>query len=65
MDDFIAALGLMLVIEGAMYALFTDTMRRMMAQALLLPTAQIRIVGLVLAGLGFAVVAAVRGLPSP
>ena len=32
MTDLVTALGLMLVIEGALYALFPDNMRRMTAQ---------------------------------
>jgi len=63
MADLGAALGLMLVLEGAMYALFPDGMRRMTAQVSLLPPGQLRIAGLCLAALGFAVVALVRGLP--
>lgn len=65
MDDLVAALGLMMVIEGALYALFPDGMRRMAAQAALLPSQQLRIIGLVLAGIGFAVVSVIRGTPTP
>jgi hypothetical protein len=55
----------MMVIEGALYALFPDGMRRMAAQAALLPSQQLRIIGLVLAGIGFAVVSVIRGTPTP
>jgi uncharacterized protein YjeT (DUF2065 family) len=65
MTDLITALGLMMVIEGALYALFPDGMRRMAAQAALLPPQQLRVIGLVLAGIGFAVVYAIRGTSSP
>ena len=39
MDDLITALGLVLVIEGALYALFPDGMQRMMKQVLEMPPA--------------------------
>ncbi len=63
MTDLAVALGLMLVIEGAMYALFPDAMRRMTAQISLLDPQQLRTAGLLLAALGFVVVAMVRGMP--
>lgn len=63
MEDLGAALGLMLVIEGACYALFTDSMRRMMALALMQEPAKLRMAGLMLAAVGFAIVAMVRGMP--
>ena len=54
MSDFVVALGLVLVIEGVLYALLPDAMKRMMAQVLDLPANQLRIAGLVaaLVGLG-------------
>jgi uncharacterized protein len=61
MTDLLTALGLMLVLEGAMYALFPDGMRRMMAYAQTLPPAQLRTTGLVLAAFGFLIVAVIRG----
>lgn len=63
MTDLAVALGLMLVIEGAMYALFPDAMKRMTAQISLLAPQQLRMAGLLLALLGFVAVAAVRGMP--
>jgi len=65
MTDLVTALGLMMVIEGALYALFPDGMRNMAAQAALLPPQQLRVIGLLLACIGFAVVAVIRGMPSP
>lgn len=62
MNDLAVALGLMLVIEGAMYALFPDAMKRMTAQIALLPPQQLRTAGLLLALLGFATVAILRGM---
>ena len=37
MSDILAALGLVLVLEGALYALFPEFMKRMAAQAQLIP----------------------------
>lgn len=61
MIDLLTAVGLMFVIEGALYALFPHVMRQMMASALLLPIAKFRIFGLIFAFLGFAIIAALRG----
>ncbi|MCW5772736.1 MAG: DUF2065 domain-containing protein, partial [Rhodospirillaceae bacterium] len=52
MDDFLTALALVLVIEGGLYALFPEAMRRMMAQMQELPESRLRTVGLVGAVLG-------------
>lgn len=60
MADFVTALGLVLVIEGALYALFPEAMQRMMARAMELPPATLRIAGLVAALVGFATVWALR-----
>ncbi len=61
MSDLFVALGLVLVIEGTLYALFPDTMRRMMTMAMMMPGQQLRIAGLVAAALGVVIVYAVRG----
>lgn len=63
MTDLVTALGLMLVIEGAFYALFPGGMRRMMALAVMQPPQRLRAAGLLLACAGFAVLLAVRGIP--
>jgi hypothetical protein len=61
--DLAAAFGLMLVIEGLLYALFPGFMRRTIAQMLALPPAQIRSAALVSVALGvFVVWLAVRFL---
>lgn len=60
-SDLGTAIGLMLVIEGLLYALFPDTMRRALAQMLIMPTQQIRIAALVSVAVGVAVVWFVRG----
>ncbi len=61
MSDFLTALGLVLVIEGVLYALFPDALRRMMALALAQPHGAVRAVGLAAAALGVAIVWLVRG----
>ncbi|WP_448208738.1 DUF2065 domain-containing protein [Azospirillum sp. sgz302134] len=55
MTDFLTALALMLVIEGALYALFPNAMRRVIVEALALPENQLRAAGLLaaVAGVGF------------
>ena len=61
MADLLTALGLALVIEGALYALFPGPMRRLLARALAEPESRLRWAGLMAAMLGVAVVALVRG----
>lgn len=61
MHDLITALGLVLVIEGALYALFPQGMKELMARAQSIPAAQLRVAGLMAAALGFGLVAAIRG----
>jgi len=56
MTNLLAAFGLMLVIEGALYALFPDYMRRAMAMMLAMEEMQIRISAVVTAGLGLLLV---------
>lgn len=55
------AVGLMLVIEGLLYALFPDAMRRALAQMLVMPTTQVRFAALVSVAIGVGVVWLVRG----
>ena len=59
-SDLLVALGLVLVIEGLIYAIAPETMKRMVAQVLTLPASSLRIGGLAAAGIGVAVVWAVR-----
>ena len=61
MVDLLTALGLMFVLEGAMYALFPEGMRQMMARAIMLPPSQLRWMGLGLAVFGFVIIAVLRG----
>ena len=50
------ALGLVMVLEGALYALFPDGMKRMMSNAIEQPSGMLRGAGLCLAIAGFGVV---------
>ena len=61
MDDLLTALALVLVIEGCLWALFPDGMRRAMAQALAMPAATLRIGGLAFAVAGVLAVWVIRG----
>jgi len=61
MSDVATAIGLVLALEGALYALFPDFMRRMAAQVLQAPGDTLRIAGVISAVLGVAVVWLVRG----
>ena len=56
MVDFWAALGLMLALEGALYALFPTGMRRMLLDLLTQPTQRVRIVGVLACAVGVGVV---------
>lgn len=61
MGDLFAALALAIVIEGLAYAAFPDQMKRMIAQVITMPSGQLRIGALVLAGAGLVALALVRG----
>ncbi len=61
MDDLLTALALVLVIEGGLYALFPEGMRKMMAQMQTVPENRLRIMGLIGAVAGFLGVWALRG----
>ena len=60
MDDLWAALGLVLVIEGAIYALFPQGMMDMMRRLPEIPARSIRITGIVAITLGWLIVRLVR-----
>lgn len=60
MADLLVAFGLVLVIEGALYALFPDGMKRLMVQVLEMPPSVIRGAGLGAALVGFVIVWLVR-----
>ena len=61
MVDLLAALGLAVAIEGVLYALFPDGMRRMMERALTLPPEAIRLGGILAAAFGVGAVWLARG----
>jgi uncharacterized protein YjeT (DUF2065 family) len=61
MSEVLAAVGLILALEGALYSLFPDLMKRMAGQILQTPGDTLRVVGVVSAALGVALVWLVRG----
>ncbi len=61
MSDLVVALGLVLVIEGVLYAAFPSGLKRMMEQALGTPDATLRAGGLAAAATGLFIVWLVRG----
>jgi Uncharacterized protein conserved in bacteria len=61
MTDFLTAFALLFVIEGILYALFPNVMRRLIAEALALPEHQMRAAGLVAAVAGVGLVWLLRG----
>jgi len=61
MDDFLTALALVLVIEGGLYALFPEGMRRMMAQLQEIPEGRLRTMGVIGAVIGVVAVWLLRG----
>ena len=61
MIDLLTAIGLMLVIEGAMYALFPRGMKELTARMLATPDQQLRTVGVLIAVFGFVIIAVLRG----
>ncbi len=61
MSEVFAAVGLILVLEGALYALFPDLMKRMASQVTQAPGDTLRFVGVASAALGVGLVWLVRG----
>ena len=53
---FLTAIGLVFIVEGALYALFPDAMRRSMARVLAQPAGRIRTIGMSAALVGLLVV---------
>jgi uncharacterized protein YjeT (DUF2065 family) len=60
MSDFLAAIGLVLVIEGVLFAAFPLSAKRAMAAVLDMPDNPLRIAGLVAALVGVLIVWLVR-----
>ncbi|GGB37541.1 hypothetical protein GCM10011505_18800 [Tistrella bauzanensis] len=56
MNDLLTAIGLVLVFEGAIYALFPRGMKRMIVAVLAEPEDRLRVGGAVIAGIGVAIV---------
>ncbi len=56
----LTAIGLVLVLEGMIYAIFPEAMQRMMAQLMTMPPASLRSAGLVFAVTGCLIVWAVK-----
>lgn len=52
----LTAFALIFVIEGLMYCLFPDMVRRLMAMAITLPVPKLRLFGFVIALSGFSIV---------
>jgi uncharacterized protein len=61
MRDLLTALALVLVIEGSLYALFPEAMKRAAARAVLIPPAVLRMAGLAAAAIGVILVWLFRG----
>jgi uncharacterized protein len=61
MTDFLAALGLVFVIEGILLAAFPGGARRTMASVMELPDGTLRISGVIAAVAGVAIVWLIRG----
>jgi len=61
MTDLLTALALAMAIEGALYALFPDAMKKMMIHALAQPQSSLRTAGTAAAVIGVGIVWLVRG----
>ncbi len=61
MTELGVALGLVMVLEGVLYALFPEAMQRMMRMAIGLPPVNLRRFGLIGALAGFLVVWFIKG----
>jgi uncharacterized protein len=61
MSDFVVAIGLVLAIEGLIFAAFPRAAKRLAANALESPEGSLRIAGVVSAVLGIIIVWLIRG----
>ncbi|MDA0239918.1 MAG: DUF2065 domain-containing protein [Proteobacteria bacterium] len=61
MTDLLTAIGLVIAIEGGLYALFPEAMKRFIAQAMEMPANTLRTSGLFAAIVGVFLVWLVRG----
>jgi uncharacterized protein YjeT (DUF2065 family) len=60
-SDLVTALGLVLVIEGLLLALFPDGLKRMIAEIMTKPSQSLRVGGVVSAAIGVGIIWLVRG----
>lgn len=61
-DYILTAFALIFVIEGLLYAVFPDAMRRVLAAALTIPSSSLRRFGIAMVFCGFAMVALIKAL---
>jgi uncharacterized protein YjeT (DUF2065 family) len=61
MLDFLVALGLVFAIEGLLFAAFPAMTKRAMAHVLEAPEGALRVVGIVSAAIGIAIIWLIRG----
>lgn len=61
MSDFLVAIGLVLVLEGLVYAAFPDLMKRMIFEVLTLPSSSLRTGGVLAMLIGVVIVYLIRG----
>ncbi|MBI4273776.1 MAG: DUF2065 domain-containing protein [Rhizobiales bacterium] len=61
MTDFVVALGLVLALEGLLFAAFPGFAKRAMASVMETPEAHMRVVGVISAALGVILIWVVRG----
>ena len=61
MSDFLVALGLVFAIEGLLFAAFPAVVRRAVAHVMETPDATLRVIGIVSAVVGVALIWIVRG----
>ncbi|TRD00798.1 DUF2065 domain-containing protein [Mesorhizobium sp. WSM4303] len=61
MQDFLAAIGLVLVVEGLVYGGFPGLAKRLAGEVLSMPEKALRIVGLAAIAIGIGIVWLVRG----
>lgn len=60
MNDLWTAIGLVLVLEGVLYALFPDAMIRMLKKIPLIPSSSLRFMGFSLVAVGWMIIWWVR-----
>jgi len=60
-QDFLAAMGLVLVVEGLVYGGFPRLARKLAGEVLSMPESTLRIVGLIAIAIGVGIVWMVRG----